>query len=125
MVVGYKHRFTVVFFMILRIFLVMSLLALTSLGQTVQVTQGFVDDANKSFQETRSLRTALDASEAASKAKDESLKAKDETIAAKNDLLKIKDDKIELLNGTIEDYRKIKCDKTSFLFGLIKNTRCH
>lgn len=104
--------------------LVIALLSVATLGQTVQVSQGFLDDATKSFRETRALREALIASEKVSDALLIASTAKDEALKAKDEVIKAKDEKLAIQEQTIETYRKIKCDKTSFFWGLIKNTRC-
>lgn len=77
----------------------------------VEVSQEFIDSANRSFMELVLSRQAVVSLESA-------LKAKDEVVAAKNETIKLQMEQIEM-------YRKLKCDKTSFLFGVIKNTRCH
>lgn len=99
--------------------------ALTASAQKVEVTQGFVDDSKKAFDEVVALREAKKALTETITAKNQTIQSKDETIAAKNETIKAKDETILLKDSQIENYRKIKCDKTSYLFGLIKSTRCN
>jgi uncharacterized protein HemX len=104
-----------------KILLVLTLLvgaSAVSAQQRVEVSQEFIDTANKSFTEVVLLRQAVVSLEKA-------LAAKDETIEAKNDVIKAKDQTIALRDEQVEFYRKLKCDQTNFFFGLIKNKRCH
>lgn len=84
----------------------------------VEVTQEFVDDANRAFIEVVALREVKRTHEAKDVVEAERDKLKDELIESLRREVKFRDEQVEL-------YRKLKCDKTSLLFGLIKNTRCH
>lgn len=86
-------------------------------AQKVEVSQEYYDTSVKAFKEVVALRSAVAALEVANRAKDETLSAKNEVIKAKDDLILLRDEQVEM-------YRRLKCDKTSFFFGLIKNTRC-
>jgi hypothetical protein len=86
-------------------------MAVAASAQKVEVTPEFIDSANKSFMEVVLLRRAVDSQERA-------LKAQDELIAEKEKTNK-------LLLEQLKFYRELKCDQTSFFFGLIKNKRCH
>lgn len=80
-------------------------------AQRVEVPQEFIDSANRSFMEVVLLRQAVAAHEGAGKAKDETIAMQKET---NKQLLEM-----------VEQYRKMKCDTTTFLWGVIKNKRCH
>jgi hypothetical protein len=78
--------------------------------RTIPVTQEFIDTAKHSAQEVQDLRA-----ENTEHVKNEV--SKDAVIQKQTEDLKLKDTEITY-------YKALKCESTSFLFGLIKKKRC-
>lgn len=83
----------------------------------VTVSQSFIDDANAAFREVVTLRTA---NTALLKANDALDKANTTNASAVQALL-FSNDQLKEQNA---DLRELKCDSTSFVFGLVKIKRC-
>jgi transcription elongation factor len=84
----------------------------------VQVSQSFLDDANRAFVEVQANRRVI-------AAQDAEIKAKDDLIAALSALNKQKDFTIAAQDEMIQKLNKIKCNETRFLFGIIRTKRCY
>lgn len=103
---------------ILSVLILLGAASVANAQSRVEVSQEFIDTANKSFTEVVLLRQAVDALQQARAAEKETKEALKEVVKAKDETIKLKDEQLD-------EYRKLKCDQTSFLFGLIKNKRCH
>jgi hypothetical protein len=91
--------------------LLLTLLFATHLSaQTVEVSRSFLDDANRAFIELRASRAVIEADA--------------RTIVALTDADKSKAQLIEILTAQNADLAKLKCEKTSYFFGIVKTTRC-
>ena len=86
-------------------------------AQTVQVPQDYLDSSAKAFREVIALRSAVEAQKQA-------MDSKDQLVATQDALIKSQATEIKLREEELDYYRKLKCDKTSFFFGVIKLTRC-
>lgn len=94
----------------IRKFIIVCLLVSPAFAQ-VEVSQSFVDLANKAAIEVKADREVID--------------AKNQALAAKEQLIAALIDKNKLLEAQNLELSKLKCSKTSVFFGLIKATRCH
>jgi hypothetical protein len=83
----------------------------------VSVTQGFVDDATKAFIELRAERGV-------NKALENELKAKNQLIEAQNALIESQKQQNIFLAEQNKALAAIKCDTTSFFWGIIKKKTC-
>lgn len=83
----------------------------------VTVSQGFVDDASKAFKEVVVLRAAVDAQKRLIADLDVLVAAQDRSAAAKDLVIKSQTEEISLL-------RQLKCEQTSYFFGLVKKKKC-
>jgi hypothetical protein len=101
----------------LHIFCLTLMLAAAAAGQTVEVPQEFVDSSAKSFRETIALREAVQAQK-------DTIAAKDAEVAAKNDYIELLKELVRTRTDEVEYFRKLKCDKSVYLFGIYKNVRC-
>jgi hypothetical protein len=93
------------------------LLAISAHAQTVQVTQGFVDDATKAFIELRAERSV-------NAAQERELTAKNELIKTQNLLIDSLKLGIETRDAQIKAISALKCDTTSLFWGIIKKKTC-
>lgn len=98
--------------------------AANTFPQTVTVSQGFVDDATRSFGEVRALRTLTDAQKSELEAKETLISA----LKAQTEALKSQVEAEKILNSALtkqnERLAAKTCAKTSFLFGAITIKRC-
>lgn len=93
-------------------------LALNVVGQSqVTVSQGFVDDASKAFKEVVVLRAAVDAQKRLIADLDLLIAAQERSAGAKDLVIRSQTEEISLL-------RQLKCEQTSYFFGLIKKKKC-
>lgn len=99
------------------IMFIVGLLSYTAAAQSVQVSQSFLDDANRAFVEVQANRRVI-------AAQDAEIKAKDDLIAALSALNKQKDLVITAQESQISNLIKIKCNETRFFFGIVKTKRC-
>jgi transcription elongation factor len=83
----------------------------------VQVSQSFLDDANRAFVEVQANRKVI-------AAQDAEIKAKDDLISALSALNKQKDFTITAQDEQIKRVLAIKCNETRFFFGIVKTKRC-
>jgi hypothetical protein len=102
----------------LQVIAIFTLFAVTPLrAQSVTVSQGFVDDATRAFIELRAEREV-------NKAIEKELTAKNALIEAQKVLIENQKQQNLFLIEQNAILAKIKCDKISFLFGIIKKTTC-
>lgn len=93
------------------------ILAISAHSQTVQVSQGFVDDATKAFIELRAER-------AVTKAQEAEISSKTELIKAQSLLIESLKTGIEARDAQIKALAALRCDTTFYFFGIIKKKNC-
>jgi hypothetical protein len=86
-------------------------------AQTVEVPQKLLDRAAQSFAETAELRKAVDALE-------NEIETRKKLEAAQSELISSLKTEIQALRDQNLALSKIKCDSTTFFFGLIKKKTC-
>jgi hypothetical protein len=96
--------------------LTLLLLSATATAQ-IPVSQSFIDDATRAFIELRAEREV-------NKAIEKELTAKNALIEAQKVLIENQKQQNLFLIEQNAILAKIKCDKISFLFGIIKKTTC-
>jgi hypothetical protein len=96
--------------------LTLFILSATVQGQ-IPVSQSFIDDATRTFIELRAERNV-------SKALENELTAKNALIEAQKTLIESQKQQNIFLIEQNEALAKIKCDKVSIFFGIIKKTTC-
>jgi hypothetical protein len=97
---------------ILTIFLLVS-----TANAQVSVSQEYLDDSRRAFIELRAEREV-------NKALDNELKAKNQLIEAQTALIESQKQQNVFLAEQNKALAAIRCDSTSFLFGLIKKKSC-
>jgi hypothetical protein len=97
--------------------LILTLILATVSTAQVSVSQSFVDDATKAFIELRAEREV-------NKAYEREMQAKNLLIESQKALIESQKQQNIFLAEQNQALAKIKCDKVSFLFGLIKKTTC-
>ena len=109
-----------------QIFLILTLVIVTVVvveGQTVQTSQEFLNSANKSFEEVVLLRTALAAQQKAIQALEEQSVLQQKLITSEKALNESLSREIKVKDEQIAAYRKLTCDKWTFLF-IFSKKRC-
>jgi len=92
-------------------------------GQTVQVSQEFLNSAGRSFEEVVLLRTALAAQQKAIQALEEQSVLQQKLITSEKALNESLSREIKVKDEQIAAYRKLTCDKWTFLF-IFSKKRC-
>jgi hypothetical protein len=96
--------------------LILLLLLSTPIFAQIQVSQGFIDDATRSFIEVRALRELDTARKSEIEAKNALITSQTSLIEALKQGQAVRDEQIKALS-------KLKCDKIS-IFWVIKKTTC-
>jgi hypothetical protein len=97
--------------------LILTLILATVSAAQVSVSQSFVDDATKAFIELRAEREV-------NKAYEREMQAKNLLIESQKNLIESQKQQNIFLAEQNKALAAIRCDTTSFFFGLIKKKQC-
>jgi hypothetical protein len=97
--------------------LILTLILATVSAAQVSVSQSFVDDATKAFIELRAEREV-------NKAYEREMQAKNLLIESQKNLIESQKQQNIFLAEQNKALAAIRCDTTSFFFGLIKKNQC-
>jgi hypothetical protein len=97
--------------------LILTLILATVSAAQVSVSQSFVDDATKAFIELRAEREV-------NKAYEREMQAKNSLIESQKALIETQKQQNIFLAEQNQALARIKCDKVSFFWGIIKKTTC-